>query len=59
QIFQHLATETQIILGNGVVVGSLTAVILNLIFNWQDFKKPVQSKIKTNPKAADPVMNEN
>ncbi|MCB7112265.1 purine permease, partial [[Eubacterium] rectale] len=23
QIFQHLATETQIILGNGVVVGSL------------------------------------
>ena len=49
----------QIILGNGVVVGSLAAVILNLIFNWQDFKKPVQSKIKTSPKAADPVMNEN
>lgn len=59
QIFQHLATEAQIILGNGVVVGSLAAVILNLIFNWQDFKKPVQSKIKNNPRTADPIMNEN
>lgn len=59
QIFQHLATEAQIILGNGVVVCSLAAVILNLIFNWQDFKKPVQSKIKNNPRTADPIMNEN
>ena len=59
QIFQHLATEAQIILGNGVVVGSLAAVILNLIFNCQDFKKPVQSKFKNNPRTADPIMNEN
>lgn len=40
QIFQHLSTEAQIMLGNGVVVGSIAAVVLNLIFNWQDLKKP-------------------
>ena len=39
QIFQQLPTEAQIILGNGVVVGSATAVILNLILNHQDFFK--------------------
>lgn len=38
QIFQHLNTELQIILGNGVVMGSLAAVILNLILNFDDFK---------------------
>lgn len=39
QIFQQLPTEAQIILGNGVVVGSACAVILNLILNYQDFFK--------------------
>ncbi|WP_275087083.1 nucleobase:cation symporter-2 family protein [Limosilactobacillus caecicola] len=39
QIFQHLNTELQIILGNGVVMGSLTAVILNLVLNFDEFKK--------------------
>ncbi len=39
QIFQQLPTEAQIILGNGVVIGSATAVILNLILNHQDFFK--------------------
>ena len=38
QIFQHLNTELQIILGNGVVMGSLAAVILNLILNYDEFK---------------------
>lgn len=38
-VFQHMNTELQIILGNGVVMGSLTAVILNLILNYDQFKK--------------------
>ena len=58
QIFQHLGTEAQIILGNGVVVGSLAAVILNLIFNWQDFKQTDSDRIKSNPKAAPAVSEE-
>ncbi|BAP84732.1 xanthine permease [Paucilactobacillus hokkaidonensis JCM 18461] len=33
QIFQHLPQELQIMLSNGVVVGSVTAVVLNLILN--------------------------
>ncbi|MDO4902776.1 MAG: nucleobase:cation symporter-2 family protein [Limosilactobacillus sp.] len=33
QIFQHMPTEVQIILGNGIVVTSLSAVLLNLLFN--------------------------
>ena len=32
-IFQYLPTEIQIILGNGVVVTSVSAVLLNLLFN--------------------------
>ncbi|KRM12395.1 nucleobase:cation symporter-2 family protein [Paucilactobacillus suebicus] len=39
QIFQHLSTEWQLMLSNGVVVGSVTAVILNLILNHDSFKK--------------------
>lgn len=38
QIFQHLNTELQIILGNGVVMGSLAAVVLNLILNYDEFR---------------------
>ena len=38
QIFQHLSTELQIMLSNGVVVGSVTAVILNLILNRKELK---------------------
>lgn len=33
QIFQHMPTEMQIILGNGIVVTSISAVLLNLLFN--------------------------
>lgn len=33
QLFQHMPTEFQIILGNGIVVTSLSAVLLNLLFN--------------------------
>lgn len=32
-IFQYLPTEIQIILGNGIVVTSVSAVLLNLLFN--------------------------
>lgn len=32
-IFQYLPTEFQIILGNGIVVTSVSAVLLNLLFN--------------------------
>lgn len=32
-IFQYLPTEVQIILGNGIVVTSVSAVLLNLLFN--------------------------
>lgn len=32
-IFQYLPTEFQIILGNGIVVTSVSAVVLNLLFN--------------------------
>ena len=32
-IFQFLPTEFQIMMGNGVVVGSVAAVVLNLLFN--------------------------
>ena len=32
QLFQHMPTEFQIILGNGIVVTSLSAVLLNLLF---------------------------
>ena len=39
QIFQHMSNEWQIMLSNGVVVGSVTAVVLNLIFNHDSFKK--------------------
>lgn len=39
QIFQHLSNEWQIMLSNGVVVGSVTAVVLNLLFNHVSFKK--------------------
>ena len=39
QIFQHMSSEWQIMLSNGVVVGSVTAVVLNLIFNHDSFKK--------------------
>ncbi|MGO3548915.1 MAG: solute carrier family 23 protein, partial [Paucilactobacillus nenjiangensis] len=38
QIFQHLGTELQIMLSNGVVVGSVTAVVLNLILNRKGLK---------------------
>ena len=33
QLFQHMPTEVQIILGNGIVVTSVSAVLLNLLFN--------------------------
>lgn len=33
QLFQHMPTEFQIILGNGIVVTSISAVLLNLLFN--------------------------
>ena len=33
QLFQHMPTEVQIILGNGIVVTSISAVLLNLLFN--------------------------
>lgn len=33
QIFQHMPMEVQIILGNGIVVTSISAVLLNLLFN--------------------------
>ena len=33
QLFQHMPTEFQIIMGNGIVVTSLSAVLLNLLFN--------------------------
>ncbi len=32
-IFQYMPTEVQIILGNGIVVTSVSAVLLNLLFN--------------------------
>lgn len=32
QLFQHMPTEFQIILGNGIVVTSISAVLLNLLF---------------------------
>lgn len=32
QLFQHMPTEVQIILGNGIVVTSVSAVLLNLLF---------------------------
>lgn len=38
QIFQHLPQELQIMLSNGVVVGSVTAVVLNLILNRHSLK---------------------
>lgn len=42
-IFQFLPTEAQIILGNGVVVGSLAAVLLNLLFNGYGKEKPAKN----------------
>ncbi|WP_375139114.1 nucleobase:cation symporter-2 family protein [Limosilactobacillus rudii] len=33
QLFQHMPTEFQIILGNGIVITSISAVLLNLLFN--------------------------
>lgn len=38
-LVQHLPTTVQLIFGNGMVLGSLSAVILNVILNWDDFKK--------------------
>jgi xanthine permease len=38
-IFQYLPTEIQIILGNGIVVTSVSAVLLNLLFNHQWAKR--------------------
>lgn len=38
QIFQQLPTEVQIILGNGIVVTSVSAVLLNLLFNHHGLK---------------------
>ncbi len=39
-IFQYMPTEVQIILGNGIVVTSVTAVLLNLLFNHQWTRQP-------------------
>lgn len=39
QIFQHMPTEVQIILGNGIVVTSISAVLLNLLFNPHQLTK--------------------
>ncbi|MCH3921426.1 MAG: purine permease [Limosilactobacillus sp.] len=38
-IFQYLPTEVQIILGNGIVVTSVSAVLLNLLFNHRWAKR--------------------
>nr|WP_286136890.1 nucleobase:cation symporter-2 family protein [Philodulcilactobacillus myokoensis] len=38
QIFNSLPQEAQIILNNGVVIGSVSAVILNVLFNWRPQK---------------------
>ena len=38
-IFQYLPTEIQIILGNGIVVTSVSAVLLNLLFNHRWARK--------------------
>lgn len=41
-IFQHLPAALQIMLSNGVVVGSVSAVLLNLILNRRSTKKVAQ-----------------
>ena len=41
-IFQFLPTEFQIMMGNGVVVGSVAAVVLNLLFNGYGKEKPAK-----------------
>lgn len=39
QIFQHLPEAWQLMLSNGVVVGSVSAVVLNLVLNHDSLKK--------------------
>ncbi|GBG95296.1 hypothetical protein LFYK43_17550 [Ligilactobacillus salitolerans] len=43
-LFQYLPAELQTILGNGMVVGSFTAVILNLLLNHTAVKKQVEEE---------------
>lgn len=51
QIFQDLPQSLQIIMNNGVVIGSFSAVILNVIFNMRPAAKPAQAQINSDAQA--------
>lgn len=50
QIFQAFPQSLQIILNNGVVIGSFSAVILNIIFNMRPHRaiSPAQAQVNSN-----------
>ncbi len=51
QIFQALPQSLQIIMNNGVVIGSFSAVILNVIFNLRSQRTPASAQAQMNTDA--------
>lgn len=53
QIFQDLPQTVQIIMNNGVVIGSFSAVILNVIFNMRPHRvtQPAQAQVNSDAQA--------
>ncbi len=49
QIFQAMPQSLQIVMNNGVVIGSFSAVILNIVFNMRPHRAtaPVQARVNT------------
>lgn len=51
QIFQDLPQAVQIIVNNGVVIGSFSAVVLNVIFNMRPHRATAQAQAQVNSDA--------
>jgi xanthine permease len=46
QIFESLPTSARLLVENGIVLGSITAILLNLVFNYKDLNISESERIE-------------